>query len=946
MRRLVAALLALIAIVVSLPAVAQPGQPLPPFGPAAVQRAWQQQLLGSPNNRPGLYDDAAHGDYPTMVFASQGRQYVAFGTGVNNAMWLPLSAGPLPADNFGQYISTAVPHAASAGTGYAQYDTVTMPGAAIGYVTSQTAGVLTPCTGAAGYQATTTLTLTTACVAGTIGVGATVTGSNWTQPQNGLPQGSYVLAILSGTPGAIGSTYQLNTSQTVGSSGSPLALGASAISFQPANGGSFTGSITGTTLTVSVAPTNGVPILKGALIQGTNVAIGTRITAQLTGTTYSVNYSQSAGSGTITQVSPATPIMRGQCPASLTPTAVAPTSTSGSGTGLTLDLALLQPVFGGIIHMSSCYTSTNGLLTVTNSITGNTVNAGWLANNVLDADTALSVAASALPLELYGTYADGPVPRVTTLRDQSLHGCDWTAPTLASAPLLYRARQVGPLPNAIPLTFPANNGAQSQAAAYLQMTTPSCFQSNAANMALSSLYGTVGGAFSPGTNSPISMANNGGSTFALEMANQRCKSTTGSASSFFSDIPAVPESPVVRTCVWTNGVGTWDSSLWPFPNLGTYKWVFAVNTTFSLTVAPIAGTPCPLPASTTVSYATTGSDTTLSGIGSFINAINNNTALQQAGIVARGDVAFNTAIDLFQPIGSQCALSSGAGASIITQYGATGAVGSLQGGYLGYSLTAGTSGGVWIAADISVPWTPSIQDIDNYKWSLEHMLQLDQHPGVIINAGWASNVGGFLTPWEDDQLLGMGLSMKRQDAILFNFGASGELLGSVVSAWATTQQFGAVNAYMTTGKPGNNVVINEFEYNTLTSSGTHTVEETALNNLYNLEVSKSGATGGNVTNLNGGNPGAQWTPLCVTEAGKQVTAIEGSEMAVLVSDLVAGAIPGCPASINLFALPVYNNVSGPYSFPNFVPFQNSHLTFPLMSGVQSLITDYYSSRLQ
>lgn len=65
--------------------------------------------------------------------------------------------------------------------------------------------------------------------------------------------------------------------------------------------GSVTGSISGTTLTVS-AVTSGV-IAVGSTLSGTGVTAGTRVTALLTGTggtgTYTVSVSQTVGSGTI-----------------------------------------------------------------------------------------------------------------------------------------------------------------------------------------------------------------------------------------------------------------------------------------------------------------------------------------------------------------------------------------------------------------------------------------------------------------------------------------------------------------------------------------------------------------------------------------------------------------------------------------------------------------------
>lgn len=69
-------------------------------------------------------------------------------------------------------------------------------------------------------------------------------------------------------------------------------------------GASVTGSISGTTLTVTVADTNGVPIDIGCTLSGSGVTAGTKVTAYGTGSggtgTYTVSASQTVSSTTIT----------------------------------------------------------------------------------------------------------------------------------------------------------------------------------------------------------------------------------------------------------------------------------------------------------------------------------------------------------------------------------------------------------------------------------------------------------------------------------------------------------------------------------------------------------------------------------------------------------------------------------------------------------------------
>jgi hypothetical protein len=130
-----------------------------------------------------------------------------------------------------------------------------------------------------GYISGTTLTVSTGPSFGSLAIGQSVGGV-------GVQQNTY---LVSGS----GSTWTVYPSQTVGSSGSPIALtNASPVS-------SFTGAISGTTLTVS-----GVtgPLGVGQYVVGSGVATNTNISAQLTPTTYQVTVSQTVSSTTMYSV--------------------------------------------------------------------------------------------------------------------------------------------------------------------------------------------------------------------------------------------------------------------------------------------------------------------------------------------------------------------------------------------------------------------------------------------------------------------------------------------------------------------------------------------------------------------------------------------------------------------------------------------------------------------
>ncbi|WP_263419906.1 beta strand repeat-containing protein [Terriglobus albidus] len=123
----------------------------------------------------------------------------------------------------------------------------------------------------------TTLTVT-AVTSGTLAVGQTVFGPN-------MNVGTLITALGTGSGGT--GTYTLNQAQTV------------------TTGASIKGSISGTTLTVTVVNANsGAPLAVGQTITGPNVLAGTVITALGTGTggtgTYTVSQSQTANAtGTV-----------------------------------------------------------------------------------------------------------------------------------------------------------------------------------------------------------------------------------------------------------------------------------------------------------------------------------------------------------------------------------------------------------------------------------------------------------------------------------------------------------------------------------------------------------------------------------------------------------------------------------------------------------------------
>lgn len=136
-----------------------------------------------------------------------------------------------------------------------------------------------------GSISTTTLTVS-AVASGSLAVGSLISGA-------GVTPGTYITAL--GTGKGNTGTYTINNSQTVSSEAMTAANAATP-------GFSATGSISGTTLTVSAVASGSLQI--GDLVSGAGVAPNTVITALGTGVggtgTYTVNNSQTVSSTTLT----------------------------------------------------------------------------------------------------------------------------------------------------------------------------------------------------------------------------------------------------------------------------------------------------------------------------------------------------------------------------------------------------------------------------------------------------------------------------------------------------------------------------------------------------------------------------------------------------------------------------------------------------------------------
>lgn len=184
-------------------------------------------------------------------------------------------------------------------------------------------------------------------------------------------------AYANNANGAI--TFAATGSPTVGgtSTASTIALNNGSASTIAVN--SVTGSIAGTTLTVSAIGTGA--LAPGMVLSGTNVAVGTTIVKQLTGTTgstgnYQVSISQTVNSTTITTPGYSTMTVGGTVTGYFAAGQTVSGGTTAAGTTIlsqisgTAGVAGTYAVTNSQTVTSSSLTASGGLLTVGGTVTG------------------------------------------------------------------------------------------------------------------------------------------------------------------------------------------------------------------------------------------------------------------------------------------------------------------------------------------------------------------------------------------------------------------------------------------------------------------------------------------------------------------------------------------------------------------------------------------------
>lgn len=906
----------------------------------ALNAAGITELLGSPYNRPSVNDDYLHGEWPSMVYRSNGRSFVNVSNAGGNAVWQSLESLPLPMDTLGYYPLTVTPHTAALGSGFAQWDTITLQGGLTVAAASVAGGALTAPAGCAGWILGTTLTITTACTAGTLAPGETIAMAGVAAPAPGIPAGTFIQFVLTGS-GGIGSTYQVNLSQTVGSSGSPVSFAASAIAENPTVL-TFSGWISGSVLTVTTAPLRNIPVLVGATINSANSTTqtfaGTQIISRGTGTggtgTYNLNVGAmtvgSSGSPvTFSMVSPIFPRMYGVC--SPTTSAAAPKATSGSGTGATFDLSFAYPTGGGIRRLTECYTG--NLVQVTNSWTGDTQNIAALSDYSMDSDAAFSFASSPTPMEQYPTNTFAPVPLVTIEYDQGPNGFNWTGSwtsrTNYSAPMLYRDRSFGPLPHSASILY---NGVGSTGLEGPQNTFLTASSSLALNSSNASIMFAGGGLNDVAASSVISLTNtSSGSPFALQKGicqQSNAAGSGGDGSSF--PWPSFTETPQVASCTWNAGVLAADHSIWPAFGTVMSLSPATINTTFTFSAGP--GTnqgSCQLTSAVNLSYTSGATVNAVTDPVNYVNIINANATLQAAGITARPSVEYSFAWDMFQPQGSNCVFTNVSGTNVGGSARSGGGF-AMQGGILGNNTTSG--GFQYHAVDVVVPWAPTAQEAQRFRQSVDQSFDIDGHMGVLINAMSASNVNGYRTPFWTDYPMWLARNLKRNDVVVVNASGTGFSVVGIVAAWGPNQTFQAFSEplnYLTTGKPTNNIILDNMEVNSLGSVGSNTAEYAAMQTV--------GAAGlaGNYT----GAAGSAWSHVCVSSyvsAGMSATNI--SELSALIGDF-ATAPGNCTQFLNLQTYPQFANQTGPWTYPLFDSLSSTHPGWLGMDEISALAAD-------
>lgn len=639
--------------------------------------------------------------------------------------------------------------------------------------------------------------------------------------------------------------------------------------------------------------------------------------------------------GGVTGITVTTPNMYGVC--SPTTTGAPILANSGTtGTGATFNLTVLYPTVYAVRRVSTCYTGS--ILRVENSVTQQTKDIAYLADNSMDIATAISfgTAGASQAMENYANYNDGPTPNVAIWYDQGGNPSpnNATQATVAQQPVLFGDRKFG---NSVAVLFNAQGNAASGApypsATYL--TIPSSLTiANSANATL--LAGGGGLGSGGGTNwgaAFVSLTPSGGSAsayFALYSSGASACSngnTAGTGNVTGVLAPAIAETPGVYGCAWSGGALTTDASNYPAPS-----WVASIisySTTVTNKVQINAGANCALPVTHSVSLTANSSQTYQQYTAALIAAINADPVFAAAGITAQQALSGQTetgtyVISVYQPIGSACSATfTGTGDSFVTTPPVSGGGWAYAGGTMGLQPSGTNSGLGYDGIVAVVPWSMTAAQMQRFRLSVHHHFDINGHAGIIIHALAASNNSGYLTPFLQDMPGEIPKLLGRNDVEVINASVSGVQLVNLANSWPN----GGASVWwlpllLNTGKPTNNIGLVYAEYNSLTTVGSSATEYAAIQTI--------GAY----------FHAAGWKTICSPEIPKNVTATQMSENLALAGLL--SATPGnCDYLVNPLGLAVFDNTAGPWPWPVFTKYgsgshvsgQYNALTAGLWAGV-------------
>ena len=628
-----------------------------------------------------------------------------------------------------------------------------------------------------------------------------------------------------------------------------------------------------------------------------------------------------ASGGAVTGVTVTTPNMLGVC--SPTTTAAPALTTSGSGTGATFNLTLLYPTVYAVRRVSECFTG--NLLQVENSVTLQTKNIGYLADNSMDVATALAFGTGGAQMEGYANYNDNATPNVSTWYDQGGNPSpnNATQTTVVQQPVLFANRRIG---NSVAVLFNSQGAAGSYPfPSATSLTIPSGAAFTTTNAAAIWAGGTISGGFGIMDMAPVGATG----THHFGIGGTYCTNinTAGNGDQWLLAASSWTETPQVAICNWTGGAAVADSTYNPVPYVTGQINSFTYPSTQTLTIGNTGN--CNNPTSHAVTYTTQATDTYTTAVQNWMAQLNADPVAQAAGITGKINPAVGYTFSIYQPVSASCSLTfSATGDTISTGSLKTGAGWPVAGGTIGAWSYTNVTGNSYAGFVADVPFALTATQVAQLRASIHHHFQFEGQPGAVVEVVSASNSSGFWTPFIQDIFAETQRLLGRSDIAIINKASPGQSLVNVNNNWSSGQGgFLSDLQQFTSGKATNNIGIIYGEYNSLTTTGSSATEYAAIQSIA------------------GYFHAAGWKTICSAEIAKSVGATQMSEN-VLLQGLLNATPGACDVVLSPTSIPIYGNTTGPWNWPLFTKFgSGGHVSAAGNSMAASLFAEAIRSLL-